>query len=367
MNSVMLAITKSLLIVCYLPDTFIVLTMAPHAGVIIAASVLVAASIAAYENPQFREWIDRSSQKVVLAFRSLGDDIHGRKQQRKQDPSMHETTDEKTEQRRRQAREEIMEKGRVLQEKRKRRRPSADSSRTASFDSMVDEEGRLRAQAETVEPNPWAGSTAVDLQQTSGMLSRNEHAKMHESVDTPMLLRQLNPDEGSTRTVEAIEPWENQYEQEMRNAWNMDLPARNMNTATSHASESLIDLTPTTEDFPDPDYSIPNVDEAQPSMQRSEYFSAAASQISHTLSQDRALSGGVPLSQPLTPLDPRPSSPQDLHDVPSSRASLADSTAHIGYSEAEMTGDDFSDDLEDGIRTPASAWTEVGSSVSGDD
>jgi len=341
--------------------------MAPHAGMIIAASVLVAAGIAAYENPQVREWIDRSSQKVALAFRSIGDDIHGRERPRKYDSSMHETTDEKTEQRRRQARKEIMEKGRVLQERRERHSPSADSSRTASFDSMVDEEGRLRDQAETVELNPWAGSTAVDLRQTDGMRSRHEHMKLQESVDAPMLLRQLNPEDRSTRTVESVQPWESQYEQEMRNAWNMDLPTRKVNTDPSHAPESLIDLTPTTEDFPDPDYSIPNFGEAQTSMRRSEYFSAAASQTSNPLSPNQAVSGGAPPTEPLTSLDSRPFSQQDLRTAPLSHASLTGSTAHIGYSEAEMTDDDFSDDFEDGIRTPASAWTEVGSSVSGDE
>ena len=342
--------------------------MVPHAGVIIAASVLVAASIAAYENPQFREWVDRSSQRVALAFRSLGDDIHGRKRQKGQDPSMHENQDEKAEQRRREAREEIMEKGRAMQEKRKRRRLSADSSRTTSFDSMVDEEGRLRAPQQSHEENAWAASTAIDLEQTNDVRPRTGHPQMHESVDAPILLRQLNAEERPMRTVEAVEPWESQYEQEMRNAWNMDLPARVMDTAPSHASEILIDLTPTTEDFPDPDYSIPSLEQSQNRMQRSDYFSAAASQTSHTHFQDRTTSEQGPLSQPLTPLDPRPISPQDHHhEVPSSRASLAGGTAHIGHSEAEMTDDDFSDDFGDGVRTPASAWTEVGSSVSGED
>lgn len=342
--------------------------MVPHAGVIIAASVLVAASIAAYENPQVREWFERSSQKVAMAFRSLGNDIHGRRRPRRQDSSMHETTDEKAEQRRRQAREEIMERGRVLQEKKKRRRLSADSDRAASFDSIVDEEGRLRSQEQSQAGNPWAASTAVDLEQTNGARPRNGHPQMHESVDAPMLLRQLNVEEKPIRTVPAIDPWESQYEQEMRNAWNMDLPARTVDAAPSHASESLIDLTPTTEDFPDPDYSVPNLDEAQDPMRRSDYFSAGASQTSHILLRDGTASGGMPLSQPLTPMDPRPISQHEMHhDAPSSRASLAGSTAHIGHSEVETTDDDFSDDFGDGIRTPASAWTEVGSSVSGDD
>lgn len=343
--------------------------MAPHAGVIIAASVLVAAGIAAYESPEFREWVERSSQKVALAFRSIGDDIHGRRRrQQRQDSSMHEDADEKAEERRRRAREEIMEKGRMMQEGRKRRRPSNESSRTPSFDSIVDEEGRLR--------EPKAASTAVDLEQSTTLRSRNGQPQMHESVDAPILLRQLsNP----SAPVPAIDPWESQYEQEMRNAWNIELPARQADqSAHSHASESLIDLTPSTEDFPDPDYSIPSLAEHNP-WQRQQYFSAAASQHSQTLSRD-GTGSGAPLSQSMTPLDPRPMSPSQLvsatssrpvseHDdsgAPSSHASMAGSTMNINHSEAEMTDDDLSE-FGDGIRTPGSVWTEVASSVSGDD
>jgi len=282
---------------------------------------------------------------------------------------MHETTDEKAEQRRRQAREEIMEKGRVLQEKRQRRRPSADSSRTTSFDSMVDEEGRLRSQAHAGGSNPWAASTAVDFEQTDGMRSRNEPTMTHETVDGPIVLRQLDSEDRPTPTAEAVDPWESQYEQEMRNAWNMDVPSGRLNTASSHASESLIDLTPTTDDFPDPDYSVPNLDQAQHSMRRSDYFSAAASQTSHSFTQDRSVSESIPQSQPFTPMNhTRPISPNDRHnDGPSSHASIAGSMASIGHSEAELTDDDFSDEYGEGIRTPGSAWTEVGSSVSGDE
>lgn len=345
--------------------------MAPHAGVIIAASVLVAAGIAVYESPEFREWIERSSQKVATAFRSIGDDIHGRRrrQQRRQDSSMHEDSDEKAEQRRRQAREEILEKGRRMQEGRKRRRPSADSNRTPSFDSMVDEEGRLRDNK--------ASSSGVNVEDSSALRSRPRQPQMHESVDAPIHLRQLN---NPSTAVPAIDPWESQYEQEMRNAWNIELPGRPAEgAAQSHASESLIDLTPSTDEYPDPDYSIPLLDEQNP-WQRSAYFSAAASQHSRGLSENDTGSS-MPLSQPMTPLDPRPISPaqtasalpsrpvsqhEDHLGAPSSSASMVGSTTHINHSEAEMTDDDLSE-IDDGIRTPASAWTEVASSVSGDD
>lgn len=343
----------------------------PHAGVIIAAAVLVAAGIAAYETPQVREWFERSGQKVAMAFKSLGDDSRRRTRPRRQDSSMHEDHDEKAEERRRRARQEVMEKGQFLREQRKRRRLSKDSSRTPSFDSMVDENGRLRAEAPASETDGTAVSSAVEVQEADNVRSRHEQAQMHQSVDAPMLLRQFTPDSRPVPMVGAIEPWESQYEREMRNAWNIDLPSRSSDVLRSHASESLIDLTPTTEEFPDPDYSVPSTDDLQAHLGRTEYFSAAASQTSHMLPGDAENPFHNNWSQqpltPLTPMEPRPMSPPVTHsNVPSSLASLASSTAEIHRSEAEMTDDDLSE-FGDGIRTPASAWTEVGSSVSGED
>lgn len=340
----------------------------PHAaGVIIAASVLVAASIAAYENPEFRAWIDRSSNKVAMAFKSLGEDIHGRRQRRRpsrQDSSMHEDSDEKAEERRRHARQEIMERGKAMQEKRKRKRPTADGERTPSFDSLVDDEGNLRPQVEA-EANPWAVTTGLEEGSSAGLRSRLQYPQMHESVDAPILLRQLNPEQRSSPAVPAIEPWESQYEQEMRTAWNIELPVRpsNADEADSHASVSLIDLTPTTEDFPDPDYSIPSLADMPDPSSRIGYFSTGGSRDALSAADD-----AVHHSEPLTPIEPRPFSPlQNTSSVPSQYASLVGSTAHIGHSEAEFSDDDLSDEYGDGIRTPASAWTEVGSSVSGDE
>lgn len=343
--------------------------MAPHAGVIIAASVLVAAGIAAYENPQFREWLERSSEKVAVAFRSLGEDIHGKARSRRQDSSMHEDVDEKAEERRRKAREDILEKGRALQDQGKRRRQSSGSTRTPSFDSLVDEEGRLRAEPR-IHEDTIAASSALEVQEVDNVRSRNLQPQMHQSVDAPMLLRQFEHNQPSTPMVQALEPWESQYEQEMRNAWNIELPAQSAQASCSHASESLIDLTPTTEDFPDPGFSVPSAEDLQNHLGRTEYFSTVASQTSHTSADERNPFHDSPDHQPLTPLmpiEPRPLPQEDMRSVTSSsRASLAGSTAHINHSEAEMTDDDLSD-FGDGVRTPASAWTEVASSVSGDD
>lgn len=42
-------------------------------GLIIAASVLVAAGIAVYEHPQVQEWVERTRRKIVIAINNLGE------------------------------------------------------------------------------------------------------------------------------------------------------------------------------------------------------------------------------------------------------------------------------------------------------
>jgi hypothetical protein len=48
-------------------------------GIIIAASIVVAAGIAIYESPQVRAWVDQSRRKIAVALHNLGDDIQPRR------------------------------------------------------------------------------------------------------------------------------------------------------------------------------------------------------------------------------------------------------------------------------------------------
>src|ERR1700712_752608 len=45
-------------------------------GIIIAASVVVAAGIALYENEQFRVWFDERRRQIAVAFHDFGDTVH---------------------------------------------------------------------------------------------------------------------------------------------------------------------------------------------------------------------------------------------------------------------------------------------------
>lgn len=345
----------------------------PVAGIIIAASVLVAAGIAAYENPQFREWLERSREKIAVAFNSVGHD--GRHQRSTQnDRSMSEDQDEKAEERRRQARQEILERGRLLQERERRRKTSTGSSsvnekRTPSFDHLVDQDGKLRPEVSGTVAN----SSAVETHDMNGLL-RSRHMEnesenrqenipnsMHDSVDTPMQLRQLN-----NATSNGGE-WESRYEQEMRNTWNIPLPERTGFAPSTHASESLIDLTPTTEDFPDPDVSIPSLSDLQHPLDRTEYFSIPPSRTSRTMSEAGTDSDHYYThpSHPLQPIEPRSLVGSQTMTMPSSLAASVNGSIQ-GQRPHEFESEDDLSEFGDGVRTPASAWTEVGSTVSGD-
>jgi hypothetical protein len=350
------------------------LTMAPPAGIIITVSILVAASIAAYENPHVRAWIDRTRQKVAMGLHSLGDEIQpGRPRSLRSstDVSMMEDQGDAAEIRRQRARAEIMERSRILEDKRKRRKLSTGASPSSpSFDTLVDDLGRLRDVSQQDKALPAATSTALDqLEHTGTLRTRHQipiEADMHQSVDAAIPLRQLSP--RPEIPPPSTDLFESRYEEEMRNAWNITLPDRAAVIPSSHASESLIDLTPTTEDFPDPDYSVPSVGALNSRPSQSEYFSAAASRLSsHTASEADPEYYYAHPSQPMVPLVPRRQlARSEIEFSVSSAASTAGSTDNIRTSEADLSDDDLLSE-PDGIRTPASVWTEMSSTVSADD
>lgn len=79
------------------------------AGLIITASVLVAAGIACYENEQIREWILNSRRKLAIALHSLGEEIDP--QSRSQNNS--QSNDEEAAEARRNRRHEIIRLNRL--------------------------------------------------------------------------------------------------------------------------------------------------------------------------------------------------------------------------------------------------------------
>lgn len=344
--------------------------MVPPVGIIITVSVLVAASLAAYENPHVRAWVQRTRHKIAMGLHSLGDEIgpNPPPNSRSTDISMHEDKSEHAEARRQRARMEIMERGRLNEERRKKRRTTSQSTTTSpSFDTLVDNHGHLKA----VEPQPDdtnGTSTAIDtLGGTSDMRQRSGESHTAQplpSSDSDPILLQAEPQRTSLHLESS--PFESRYEREMREAWNIPLSVRGIEIPPSHGSESLLDLTPATDEFPDPDYSIPSGEHLSQSLQQSDYFSAPASDNSHTFGSPSA----SPFYRSPSRGEARPDNVFDRsgdHTPPAAMTpSLAGSLSDIHASEAEDSSDDLLSEIGDGIRTPGSTWTDVDSTISGD-
>ncbi|CAI6235595.1 unnamed protein product [Periconia digitata] len=132
-------------------------------GLIIAASVLVAAGIAIYESPQVRQWVDDSRRKIAVALHSLGDEL----QPRRPSESSEDFENRKREVARRK-RNELIRRAREegvavdldalaaigreeeveLAQTRPRRKTNASQR---SFDDLVGSDGMLKKDTETTE------------------------------------------------------------------------------------------------------------------------------------------------------------------------------------------------------------------------
>ena len=353
--------------------------MVPPVGIIITVTVLVAASLAAYENPHVRAWIDRTRQKIAMGLHSLGDEIQPKPRLRRTstDISMHEEKGDQAEARRKKALAEIMERGRIMEERRKRAVSASEQPKSPSFDTMVDENGELRSHDRQEPSLPPATSSGADTDPSSGSIRQRKAPQepepepeqnpsaLHQSVDGLLPLRHLP--QPQPNQDEPDNPFESRYEREMREAWNIPLSDRRIEIPSSHASESLIELTPTTEDVPDPDFSVPPAAYLHRPLDRSEYFSAAASNSTHTLSDSESQPSSLDQSTLPNPTGQTSNHPlYSNHTQSPSTPSIDESASHIHASEAEDSADDILSEIGDGIRTPASVWTEVDSTVSGD-
>lgn len=137
-------------------------------GLIISLSILIAAGLAVYDNPQVREWIDESRRKIALALHNIGDEMQPRRpsisRNSSNDASTREDESGDAAERRRLARQQIMERARVLEEKRKEK----VAQRGHSFDNMVDQEGKLK------EKEPLAEASATGTEVEGGELRKRQ-------------------------------------------------------------------------------------------------------------------------------------------------------------------------------------------------
>lgn len=229
-------------------------------------TVIFAAGLAVYENPQVRKWVDNSRRKIAIALHSLGDEITPPTPsgERPPDASTREDASPDAVERRRKVRLELLERARVLEEKRNLQKE--ESGKVQTFDDLVNKDGTLlsekfaavttAAELGTSEPNlrkrhpEPEGPVVVGTGGTSepNLQKRNLGPEATVAVDTASAkyvteestVEVHKYSQASTPTLASSPPP------------STPIPARQQplqidtETNSNHPSEALIDLTPTT-------------------------------------------------------------------------------------------------------------------------
>ena len=294
-------------------------------------SVLIAAGIAVYENPQVRQWVDTSRRKIAIALHSLGDEIGPRPPTRRSPPDPSTRPDDSPEavERRRQARQEILERGRALQEKRNRQKKSHGKA-SESFDNLVDKNGSLINEKEE------ARTTAAD---TKPQPEDQDLRRRNIEVDATLL--------GSTAAPPPPpSPLPMSPALSSRSALVVDTER-----ISNHSSEALIDLTPTTSNSSAANVELPSPprfpDHQDPSWSVHEWAENSSSSFYSPSLEGQSTRMGSDLDEE------SPSHGESNIEVRS--------LSHVG-TDSDMESDDGQ---TIGTCTPGS-WSEIGSVVSED-
>ena len=317
------------------------LTVTP--GLIITVSALVAAGIAVYESPQFRQWVDNSRRKIAVALHNLGDEIQPRNatSPARQDISMTEEVGTAAEERRRIAREDL-ERRRSLLEHRTRK----ERAGPGSFDALVDDDGRLLHEGgPAVDSSSLANSTAVEPAGSQSITQRG----VGKPKDTLIPVEEAE----TSKTVENVPG---------QAGLRLDIPSPQENFRSSPA-----EYTPTS-DGPEPTlYAEGLQTHSKPGSPSSHTidFSPMLHAQSGSLGSDTGRGLRSPFSD-LSEMDPAAFRHEDRPATPSTTGSFSQI-----YESAidDVTSDGTISDLgrsTGGVATPAS-WSEVGSVISHDD
>lgn len=226
-------------------------------------TVIFAAGLAVYENPQVRKWVDNSRRKIAIALHSLGDEITPPTSSgdRPPDASTREDVSPDAVERRRKVRLELLERARVLEEK--RRLQKEEIVKVQTFDDLVNRDGTLLSE------KPAAVTTAAELGTSESNL-RQRHPEIEEPVTDG--ISELNPQKrnfeseasivfdpaSAKQATEVSTPEVLKYSQSSKPTLasfprpSTPILARQQplqidtETNSNHPSEALIDLTPTT-------------------------------------------------------------------------------------------------------------------------
>ncbi|KKZ65300.1 hypothetical protein EMCG_08816 [[Emmonsia] crescens] len=349
-------------------------------GLVITVTILLAAGFAVYENPQVKQWVRNSRRRIAIALHSLGDEINPQerstdRRRSTEDISMSEELGEEAEARRQKARQEILRRASILEA----RKNKSSSGSVSSFDDLVDKDGRLKAQSkqskQSQQPSPKEGESQAQASGVEVTNSDTIHLRSGAISDLSKSISDLAP---------KISP---EHRQAILDTIDRDRTCTTLHSETSsnHPSESLVDLTPTSE-YPGMDFTQSEHSEIQSQGQgqreeptsQSSYFSLASSQ--HTEDGDPDFYYARPPQTDQNTTAPNPpqhesenpfADQQGSHTIQSvsSAPSVTSSFSHIQNDPFDPMSDGTLSDLEsiqDGTHTPAS-WSEVGSVVSSND
>lgn len=227
-------------------------------------TVIFAAGLAVYENPQVRKWVDNSRRKIAIALHSLGDEITppAPSGERPPDASTREDVSPDAVERRRKVRLELLERARVLEEKRKLQKE--DNGKVQTFDDLVNKDGTLLSEkAAAVTTAAELGTSEPNLRKRHPELEGPVIAGTGGTSELNLQKRNLEPqapvvvDIASANQV-TEESTVDKYSQSSTPTLASSSPPSNPIPArqqplqidteanSNHPSEALIDLTPTT-------------------------------------------------------------------------------------------------------------------------
>ena len=322
--------------------------------------MLCAAGLAIYENPQVRQWIDESRRKAAIALHSLGDEVAPQSESRDSTPdaSTREDDDPEAVERRRKARQEILERGRLMEERRKSRQ--AANGKAKSFDDMVEKDGSLKVEE--------AATSSITKAQPEGSGLRHRHMESRaaalgstyanpfaDEMGVPVVDARSSPQEENadpiSRSSTPTRPVSSASPPTLRDspasppvppkpaAYQPQRLLIDTEQVSNHPSEQLLDLTPTTS------ASSAAVDLAEEFSQpsRSNYWS-----VNEWAQNNAPAFYSPPLSERME------------NHTEGSHAETGEHASQIGSEDMDVMSDD-----EARISTPSS-WTEVGSQFSDD-
>ena len=330
-----------------------------------------------------------------MAFRDLGHELNGQPRgpatRCPRDASTEEDDTPEAIERRRLARQEILERGRKLEERR-RSRQAAGKSHSASFDDLVDKDGALKPEAVT--------SAAEHMEQSagSGLRHRNLEAKAaalgaataNPFGDEMYISHDLDQDEesgartpkhsSSPLTSPPLPPKPAAYRPQALNISVNPFSNDDNRTVSDKTNDHASNLTPTTSVAQSPFADRSPILTPQSTHPNGRLAACPSSPIENSYwsvnewAQQHSVNGPENFySPPQTEAGEHVPARADLERAMSEMMLLSENASMVGDGErvsqmGSVSGGGWDSDMDDdgpGISTPGS-WTDVGSTVSED-